>query len=358
MSNDARRKERKRQKREQKKAQHRRALSVSPYKRLGAAGQTEACYVNSEWREEGLASIHMLRSTPGGSHAMAVFLVDLWCAGLKDAWGHLNLSMEDFEEHLDRARRSMELERMDPDLARKLVAGGIRFARQNGFRLPVHYERWVNLAGGTEGDINSADLSFFGKAGGLEWVGPLDDLRRRLIGSTVEEFLARPDVHYTIGVDDLTEFESDEDDDEDEGEDEFEDEDLGERIDRHRDWLRAGAVMLAKQASDWCRARGEQPAEMIDMAAMLSVCHIVLADTSAEDEAPQRGEGDDDDIESDLDLDDPEAAYLAANECITELIGPPDRPVVPKQLRAAMKQIAAYIEQDSDRNQDLPTTPP
>ena len=82
---------------------------------------------------------------PGGGTALVGFLVDLWCAGLKDAWGDLHVTRADFEEHSERARARMgvELAELDTATARKLIAGGIRFARQNGFRLPAHYERWV-----------------------------------------------------------------------------------------------------------------------------------------------------------------------------------------------------------------------
>jgi hypothetical protein len=81
--------------------------------------------------------------------------------------------------------------------AAAIVAGGIRFAVQNGFRLPAHYQRWTTFLGGKL-DWQHADLSAFGVEGGakLRWVAPMEDLRARLIGSTVEQFLARPDVEF------------------------------------------------------------------------------------------------------------------------------------------------------------------
>ncbi len=133
--------------------------------------------------------------------------------GLKDAWGELDMLHDEIDRHVDRAQERFELVRIEPDAARQLVAGAVRFARQNGFRLPPHYERWVNLLGGML-DPATADLRAFGKDGGLLWIGPLNDLRRRLIGCSLDEFLARPGVHFVSEVEDSGDAESDDDDSE------------------------------------------------------------------------------------------------------------------------------------------------
>ena len=199
MSNDARRKERQRLKREKKKQAARRAAAISPYQFIGNRGQLEAAYINADWKSGGLASIQIVRANPMGGHALAMFLVDIWCAGLKDVSGRLDLMRDDIDNHLNRAKERIELERIDPNLARQLVAGGIRFARQNGFKLPAHFDRYVALLGEV-GDTANADLSHFGKDGKLLWVGSMEDLGQRLIGCTVPQFLARPDVEFISEV--------------------------------------------------------------------------------------------------------------------------------------------------------------
>lgn len=197
MPDRAKRKQQQRQKRRDKRRQAQRAQGGSPYARIGDSGELVACYVNRDWREDGKASLYLLRRVPGGGHAMAAFLVDLWCIGLKDAWGRLDISYSDFIESIERVPREADLVRVDLDLARRLVAGGIRFAGQNGFRLPRNYRRWTALLGGLP-DPETADLSDFGVDGGLQYVGPMDDLRQRLAHGTVEEFLSRKDVKYLI----------------------------------------------------------------------------------------------------------------------------------------------------------------
>ncbi len=130
---------------------------------------------------------------------MGGFLVDTWCIGLKDAWGRLDITAAQFSDKvLGQVPHELELVRVDPDVALRLVAGGIRFAKENRFRLPRRYERWTAMLG--VGDTDSADLSDFGHGGGLTYVGAMEDLESRLIDCTVDEFLARDDVDYTIGM--------------------------------------------------------------------------------------------------------------------------------------------------------------
>lgn len=194
MGSDPRRKQKQKLKRQAKRAQVRRAQGNSPYSKLKHAGEIEACYINADWREQGMASVLVLRRVPGG-HALGGFLVDMLCVGLKDAWGRIDIGMAEFRETLSDAQDRMEMVRLSPEEAWGLIAGSVRFARKNGFRLPPRYERWTGLLGPLA-DCENADISDFGdENGGLVYIGRLDDLRRRLVGS-LDEFLARPDVKF------------------------------------------------------------------------------------------------------------------------------------------------------------------
>jgi hypothetical protein len=221
MSDAARRKEKKRLKREKKRAEHRRATAGSPYKRIAEVGAVHACYITEGWQTSGMASIHFMRVNPQGGFAMACFLIDFWCAGLKDAWGSLDMHKEDVDWHLEQAQARTTIERIDPAAARQLVAGAIRYARQNGFRLPGHYDRWVNLLGEVPVPA-TADLRPFGRDGRPMWVGTREDLQSRLIGCSVEDFLSRAGADFVIpaGFEAFGDF--DEEDDEEMDEDEIE----------------------------------------------------------------------------------------------------------------------------------------
>jgi len=195
-------KDRQRLKRKHKRQELRRRQAVSPYRLANRASGEFACYCSQNWRDQGIASILVTKTLSGGGRVLGAFLVDFWCCGLKDAWGRLDVTAEEIEGALDRAEQDgTPMGQVDLDLVRRMVAGGIRFARQNGFRLPHKYERWAALIGVDTRD-DGADLSLFGyqkRGKPLCYVGRMSDLRKRLVRSTPEEFLSRPDVDFILG---------------------------------------------------------------------------------------------------------------------------------------------------------------
>jgi hypothetical protein len=263
----AKKKERRRLKRKEKHKQAIRLRNASPYRRIGTAGRVDACLINEDWRDRGQAVICALCTAPGRPPAMGNFYVDLWCAGLKDAWGRLDFTHQDFREMLDEMSRRMELRfvEIDPEDARALLAGSVRFARQNGFRLPARWQRWAALLGGAD-DWAEADLGPFGVGGKLRWVGPETDLRRRLIGSSVEEFLARRDVEFILGS---------------EGLDELEEGEAREAVEDAAEMLRRNMVDAVRR---WCFARGEVPHPRLGEAVDVVLESIFQAEELADDQ--------------------------------------------------------------------------
>ncbi len=196
MSRDARRKEKQRLKRKRKQVQARKASAVTPLDRLANGVGRLECWVNDNWRETGMASVQVLGTAPDGRCAWAGFLIDVWCVGLKDAFGFRTVLRGEFEQRLDRIGDGAEMADIPVSEAKRLVVGGIRFSRRNGFKLPPHYERWLAIFADV-GDVSAADLTGFGVEGGmLRYVGDIDFLRRRLAGCSVEQFLGREDVQW------------------------------------------------------------------------------------------------------------------------------------------------------------------
>ena len=293
-------------KREHKQRERARSQSGSPYRLIGAAGEVVACCVNKGWEEEGKASIYLLRRIPGGGHAMGAFLIDLWCMGLKDAWGRLDLTYEEFRASvLDRGEPEVSFEPIDIETARRLVAGGIRFAEQNGFRLPPRHERWTALLGEI-GDPAKADLSDFGVDGKLRYEGSLEDLKRRLIGCRVEDFLKRKDVEYVIGDDDFTLLN-----------------DTTVAVEEVAAMLRAKVVSGTRQ---WCFANGQVPHPRLGEAWDLVLEAIMLSEELSEEGEPD---------EAALDAVDNRAQSLLS------LAGPE----AGADLAEAMEQVRAYMGQ-------------
>ncbi len=281
MARGSRKKEKQRLKREKKKQALRKASSENPFRRIAKSGQPLECWVSSTWRSNGLADIFVRGHVPGGSDCLAVFLIDLYCVGLKDGYGRKDLTRAQIrEEFLEpREKRGGKLDRIDVGEVRKLVAGAIRFSRQNGFALPPHYERWTAILGDL-GDVQNADLSDFGPPqGGLLYIGNMDFLRRRYIAGTPEEFLARPDVKFMGPAEDfLSEFDdgSEFDEETDEQKDDITDaSDMAEIM---------GSISskLADSVRAWCFANGKIPSPMIDLAADMVLTRMIIKSAAAE----------------------------------------------------------------------------
>jgi hypothetical protein len=290
MARDARRKERHRLKRKQKQLAHRKAKGVTALQKVALGGGTLECYVYPpDWKEQGIASITVLARTAGGRCALAAFLVDLWCVGLKDAWGRSETSAD----HLQDARsgsRAKGAVPMPVETARRLVAGGVRFSRQSGFRLPDHWQKWVSVFG-EMGPLDSIDVSDFGVEGTdgrkkLRYVGTEDFLRSRLAGCTVEAFTARPDVEVVIGEGSGEFLELDDSDEEDEQA--LLDPDEREAAAEMDEMLRGTATRTASEVRKWCFAQGVVPHPRLDEAAALLIVGLLPA--MAYEEAVARGD--------------------------------------------------------------------
>lgn len=276
------RKERQRLKRKKKQQALRKQHNLSDYAKA-ARGAIVECCMNSDWAERGQAVAFILRKMSDGRLAMASFMIDLWCAGLKDIWVHVDLARQKFHENIDHQNRLMDgaIGPAPLETVAAVVAGSIRFAVQNGFRLPNRYERATAFCGPT--DWKTADLGKFGVEGGkLRWVGPLFDLRRRLISMSAEEFMKRPDVEFLAGLGEPEhwndfrgeefgeygegEYDDGEDEEEEEGDGEDEESDLT-LAEVARKSIRDSTAALVELTRRWCFKNGLIPDEKIPQAA-------------------------------------------------------------------------------------------
>ena len=191
-------KERQRLKRKRKQTQLRKERNTSVFRKIAQRPGPIEVYINADWRRMGEASIMALRDAPGGTRLFAAFLVDLWCSGLKDAFGRSDVTRDEFLDRInDAADRGVDMIPIDPPTAQRLVAGAMRLSGENGFRLPHRADRWASVIGVTS--YADADLSDFEKPGGkYRYVGSMPDLRKRLVGS-IGQFLKRADIEFVIG---------------------------------------------------------------------------------------------------------------------------------------------------------------
>jgi len=156
-------------------------------------------FVNGAWRREGLADLYSFRRS-GDRFFGHAFLVDVFGLGLKDCYAMRPLSESGLQEIArDKVKSVAEV---DLALAQVLVWGGLRYARDNGFKPPACGVRCARAVGG-EALRTPAPKSVFGYGGGVHIVGDWEDLAARLDRSlTFDEACGewnRRGFHFTVG---------------------------------------------------------------------------------------------------------------------------------------------------------------
>jgi len=230
--------ERQRRKRQEKQREKRRFALTLQKQQVSDAYPVHACYGNSNWRDEGIATVLFGRELSQDRVTLVAFCVDLWGMGLKDAWGRTGITAGEFQEAVDRMKEAHPMAPMNPGVARHIVFGGIERATELGFRLPPRLNRWTGVLGALPED-ESPDRSLFGVNGKVRLICNARDLEARLIGCTSKQFLARPDVEYVIGSDDFTL--------------------VNPEDDETADHLEQLADTMYEEARKWCFANGQIP---------------------------------------------------------------------------------------------------
>jgi hypothetical protein len=109
------------------------------------------CLVPASLFEQGLGNLVFSRALPDGHMALSVFLLDMYCMGVKNAFSTIGTRLE-YHAHLSRASKSQELEPIDPACFRKLVEGGVAYARELGFSPHADYAEARQIFG----DVDAA----------------------------------------------------------------------------------------------------------------------------------------------------------------------------------------------------------
>jgi SEC-C motif-containing protein len=136
----------------------------------------EACYVNNDWKERGLARVVVSRGQENGKAMVGVFLVDVFCLGVKDAFCNEGLTTKQIEnELLAGCYQNQDSTRIGIDYAKEIIYGAVDYARNLGFEPHPDFEL-SRLVLGTEEFSRARGLQFGGPQGKPLYVaGPDDD---------------------------------------------------------------------------------------------------------------------------------------------------------------------------------------
>lgn len=136
---------------------------------LAARFPIHECLVPEDLFDTGIGHLVLSRVLPNGEFAIAAFLVDVYCLGVKDAL-HRVVSQQEYDYYRSQIESQTRYESIHPSCLRKLVEGAVRYARDLGFAPHADYARAARLFG----DIQAAACPVrytYGKNGQPFYIG-------------------------------------------------------------------------------------------------------------------------------------------------------------------------------------------
>jgi hypothetical protein len=153
--------------------------------------------------EEGLGQAILSRQLPTGEVAVAVFLIDRYCLGAKDAFGDIRTRGE-YRELVEHVEKNCNLVKISPADLRCLVEEAVEYARDLGFEPHSDYRRVQPIFG--EIDVQEATEHFeFGHQGKPLFIAGPDDMQRcQRILSILENRCGTGGYHYIMPMSERT----------------------------------------------------------------------------------------------------------------------------------------------------------
>jgi hypothetical protein len=158
------------------------------------------CKIPKSLFEMGIGHIVFSRRFPSGKICVAVFLLDVFCLGVKDVFCH-TVDPGEYTQIIERLAYNEPIESIDPACARKLIEGGVQYAQRLSLRPHPDYKVVEKIFGDV--DAAACPLSFeYGSDGKPFYVaGPNDTpAKSRQVISVLEQQCGPDGFHYMVGV--------------------------------------------------------------------------------------------------------------------------------------------------------------
>lgn len=118
------------------------------------------CYVNESWYDLGKGSIIVSRRHVNGNITCGIYLVDLFCTGVKDSFYLHNISKKEFEDVLDGMSEKEDLLEIEYALAHNIIFGSVRFAHIYKFKPHKSFTLTKNILEEEKADIEVINIPF------------------------------------------------------------------------------------------------------------------------------------------------------------------------------------------------------
>lgn len=118
-----------------KKKPHVQLLSPENYIRQKARNlPLYECRINHNWQEMGSAEIVIARTHANGNLTLGMYMVDLFCMGVRDTHYRFNTTPEDYEDLLDMLSENFEMQKVAYGLVHNIIYAAKEYAAELGFK--------------------------------------------------------------------------------------------------------------------------------------------------------------------------------------------------------------------------------
>ena len=167
-----------------------------------AVGEPNVCLVADACSDgTGIGSVLIARPIPRGQTVMVIFLIDMFCLGVKDVVFRLGGPSE-LRTLIENMKRSSELRSIPPGECRSLVEGAVDYAKSLGLPAHADYRKVAGIFEGIE-PLPLSDRFKFGKNGKPFFVnGPFDtQARQEQILRALTESVGEGNFHFALRFD-------------------------------------------------------------------------------------------------------------------------------------------------------------
>jgi len=160
------------------------------------------CLVTKDWQKPGgIVQVLVARRSPTRQFACGVFLVDLGCLGVKDAFARVLDSRAEYGQLRRQIRQSQPMRKVNLNLAAKIVHEAIAYAEQLGFSPHRDSRDAMLVLGDADPSACSVEVPLGDGTGKPFFVsGPYDNVPR--IMAKLERAVGREGFDYLVHVTD------------------------------------------------------------------------------------------------------------------------------------------------------------
>lgn len=159
------------------------------------------CWLMADWQERGITPVVVARRQPEDKILFGVYLVDIFCLGLKKVIIHEGYSLERFEQDLP-TLCSGSPQAISVELAHEIIYGGIEYAKTIGFDPHPNFKKMkADLVLDPPGAHPRNNQVVFGYEGKPFFVSGPDDngLKFKAVVDTLRRTCGEGNFDYLVG---------------------------------------------------------------------------------------------------------------------------------------------------------------